>query len=148
MASFSKVLVTTDLSPTSLPALDVAATLAGCVKAPVTLLFVVEDNLPPILGFTTELDRRKMLEHQGRVAREQLETIALQRFAGCETTVVTRVGVAAEEIKQYAKDHGFDLIVMASHGVGPVRQLLLGSTTERVLHHAPCPLLVVPVGKG
>ncbi len=148
MSSFSKILVTTDLSDASLPALDVAAKLARSLAAPVTLLFVVEDNLPPILGFTTDVERHKVLEHQGRAAREQLEIPARQRLAGCEVEVTTRVGVPASEIRQYAQDNGIDLIVMASHGFGPMRQLLIGSTTERVLHHAPCPVLVVPVGKN
>ena len=54
------------------------------------------------------------------------------------------VGVASQEIVRYAAEHAIDLIVVASHGYGPLRQLLLGSTAERVLHHAPCPVLVVP----
>jgi nucleotide-binding universal stress UspA family protein len=51
---------------------------------------------------------------------------------------------AAREIAQYAASHGADLIVVGTHGYGPVRRLVLGSVADRVVRMAPCPVLTVP----
>jgi len=57
--------------------------------------------------------------------------------------VVVRTGSPAEEITDAAKALGADLIVMGSRGLGGVRSALLGSVSDRVLHLAHCPVLVV-----
>ena len=54
-----------------------------------------------------------------------------------------RVGHAFVEIIRYATDQAVDLIVMGTHGRGPVRHLLLGSVAEKVVRKARCPVLTV-----
>jgi nucleotide-binding universal stress UspA family protein len=53
------------------------------------------------------------------------------------------IGNAGSEITEYARNVGAGLIVIPSHGRGPIRRLLLGSTTDRVVHLAHCPILVL-----
>ena len=53
------------------------------------------------------------------------------------------VGTPAESIAQYASEHGVDQIVMCRQGQGGLQMLLLGSVVSRVLHTAPCPVLLV-----
>jgi nucleotide-binding universal stress UspA family protein len=67
------------------------------------------------------------------------------RASAVETKTVTRSGRAAPEIVAYAKEIAADLIVMGTHGRGGFQHALLGSVAERVVHHSPCPVLVVPV---
>jgi nucleotide-binding universal stress UspA family protein len=52
-------------------------------------------------------------------------------------------GVAWDEICRYAEENGIDLIVLATHGLSGLRRLLIGSTAERVVQHATCPVLTV-----
>jgi nucleotide-binding universal stress UspA family protein len=52
-------------------------------------------------------------------------------------------GDPAAEICRVAEDEGFDVIVVGSHGSGFVKRVLLGSVSQHLLHHAPCPVLVV-----
>ena len=54
------------------------------------------------------------------------------------------VGTPAEEIARFARQHGADLIVMGTHGYGPVRRFLLGSVADRVVREASCPVLLFP----
>jgi nucleotide-binding universal stress UspA family protein len=62
--------------------------------------------------------------------------------------IVNHVGPQpAHQIADIARDAGADLIVMGSRGHGAVAGLLLGSVTQRLLHVAPCPVLVVPAGR-
>ena len=63
------------------------------------------------------------------------------RPRGVESCVV--VGHPAEEIVRAAAEPGTDLVVVGARGLGRFRRLLLGSVSERVLHHAACPVLVV-----
>jgi nucleotide-binding universal stress UspA family protein len=53
-------------------------------------------------------------------------------------------GNAAQITADFAKEAGADVIVVGTHGRAPVMELLLGSVTQRLLHSAPCPVLVVP----
>jgi nucleotide-binding universal stress UspA family protein len=53
------------------------------------------------------------------------------------------VGHPVDTILHVAKDRGADLIVLGSRGLGGFKRLLLGSVSNGVLHHAPCPVLIV-----
>ena len=65
--------------------------------------------------------------------------------AGVTVTTTTLSGRAAPEIVAHAKKTGVDLIVMGTHGRSGFQHALLGSVAERVVHHSPCPVLVVPM---
>ena len=68
---------------------------------------------------------------------------ALAEKAGVGCTVAVREGVSAAAIVQHAKDEAAGLIAMGSHGRTGLARLLMGSVTEKVIGHAPCPVLVV-----
>jgi nucleotide-binding universal stress UspA family protein len=74
--------------------------------------------------------------------RNQLRNLVPPTFKEpCEVQVVT--GDPADVIVHFAQERGADLIVMGSHGHTGLRHLLLGSVAEKVLRHAPCPVLIV-----
>jgi nucleotide-binding universal stress UspA family protein len=66
--------------------------------------------------------------------REQLEL---------KPTFLVLSGAPYIEIVGYANDHAIDLIVMGTHGRGPVAHALMGSVAEKVVRNAPCPVLTV-----
>jgi len=58
-------------------------------------------------------------------------------------TAVRSSGAAAAAIVEYAKQTHVDVIVVGTHGRGPVAHFFMGSVAEHVVRHAPCPVLVV-----
>lgn len=77
-------------------------------------------------------------------ARAQLEKVAAPlRGHGVEVECVAREGYAPTVIEEEARVRGVDLVAMGTHGRTGLRHLLLGSTAERVIEKAPCPVLVV-----
>jgi nucleotide-binding universal stress UspA family protein len=58
-------------------------------------------------------------------------------------TVLSRNGMPAEEILTAAADA--DMVVVGSRGAGGFRQLLMGSVSSQVTHHAHCPVVVIPL---
>jgi nucleotide-binding universal stress UspA family protein len=142
MSEMKHILVTTDLSDRALPAVTQAAFLARHLGSQLTLLYVVEDQLPPILIGVSESLRSEILEEHRRKAAAVLADYAAEHLPGA--TPMTRVGIPSKEILRATEEIPADLVVIASHGYGPIRQVLLGSTAERVLHGASCPVLVVP----
>ncbi len=143
MSQLANVLVTTDFSDCALAAVEQAGEISRLLGSELTLLYVVEDHLPPILGGVSEEGRQDILERHRAEAEARLAAYAAEHLPGGRVYTVAVVGVASREIVHYAAEHEHDLIVMATHGWGPIAQILLGSTTERVLHHAPCPVLLV-----
>jgi nucleotide-binding universal stress UspA family protein len=71
------------------------------------------------------------------IAGEAIEDVAP------DATAVGLVGDAPDEIVRYAEDEGVDLIVMSTHGRSGFTRWLMGSVTEKVLRHAPCPVLAM-----
>ncbi len=68
---------------------------------------------------------------------------AILKEANIGTAEVVRVGQSADEITRYAKESQADLVVMGAQGGSQLTRLLIGSTTEAVVNHAPCSVLVV-----
>lgn len=143
MSEYSRFLVTTDFSEEALPGVVEAGSLARRLGSRIDLLYVVEDRMPALLTATSDIDRRQLLDRHRRTAEESLGRYAAKHLEGCQVEVVVRVGSPVETILETAEERGSDLIVMATHGYGFVRHALFGSTTQRVLHHARCPVLVV-----
>jgi nucleotide-binding universal stress UspA family protein len=83
-----------------------------------------------------------MLAEWEAQARTRLTEI-VPATAAAKTIVATRVGSPYTEIVRYAAQHRIDLIVLGTHGRGPLGHLLLGSVAERVVRTAPCPVLTV-----
>ncbi len=149
-----KVLIPTDGSETAEKAVAFAVKLLQGTACGVTLLSVVEEPvysafwsdgliapeviMPPPEELREELDKR---------AEEMLaESAAPLRAAGLQVTPKVRFGNTAAEILQEAEEGGYDMIVMGSHGRGMLSGFLLGSVSNRVVHHAPCPVLIVRHG--
>jgi nucleotide-binding universal stress UspA family protein len=63
--------------------------------------------------------------------------------SGIEARTAAPIGQAADEIVRTAKEAEADLIVLGARGLSPVKRLVLGSVSTKVLHEAPCDVLVV-----
>ncbi len=139
------LLVPVDFSGCSLSAVDYALGLAQPFGATVTLLHVVEPAVFPEnhLMSPPEVDEtnRSLIE----AGRERLASVIRQRRGNDRVSIesLVRLGRAHSEISDTAKALGIDLIVMATHGSTGLRSALMGSTAERVVRGAPCPVLTV-----
>jgi nucleotide-binding universal stress UspA family protein len=137
---FDNVLVAIDGSEGADRALDCAISLVERLGGKLTAL-VVEGKLPAYAATAGEVDEVKKEKDAffQRVldgARDQ----AKEHGVALQTELVP--GHAAEVITQYAKAHGHDLIVIGHRGHF-LGDYLLGSTADRVSHHAHCPVIVV-----
>jgi universal stress protein A len=137
------ILVPVDFSPPSNRALDYATMLARQFDAKLTLLHVIEPVATPdfVAAFPLAMEDDELMA----AAKERLEKLA--KSAGMprgtvEKTLV-RFGRSFHEIAEAARTLKADLIVISTHGYTGLKHVLLGSTTERVVRHAPCPVLVV-----
>jgi nucleotide-binding universal stress UspA family protein len=138
--NFSRVLVAIDGSEGSQKAFDCALSICESVGALLTAL-AVEGKLPAYAGSIGEVEEVKREKDRffSRVLDEARAT-AEERGIEVETHLVP--GHAAEVITHYAKVHGHDLIVVGHRGHF-LGDYLLGSTADRVAHHAHCPVMVV-----
>jgi nucleotide-binding universal stress UspA family protein len=107
----------------------------------VHLVYVIEPPTIPQWGYAFLALREDKLR---AAAARQMETLRRAAPQGVPLTFEILSGAGAEyEICELAKKRRSDLIVMASHGWGKVKRVLLGSTAERIVRHAPCPVLIV-----
>ena len=144
MNEIRSILVTTDFSETSKKAFPSAKMLAGAFGAKILVVHVEENSVPPLVIEHIAVSLDEIQRRQKEYARQELNRLTDDEF-GKELDVETMVvdGTPHSEIVRLAETLEPDLIVMATHGRGLISQALLGSTTERVVRHAPCPVLVV-----
>lgn len=138
---FRRILVPTDGSAASMAAVDAAVGLAHHTGAQLFGLHVipVRPLFSEVLGVLMAPDNaERSREFLGYVERRARQA----RVAA--STDTRRADAPHEAIVTAARDLGCDLIVMASHGRGPVQSVLLGSQTQRVLAHSVIPVLVIP----
>ena len=140
----SRILVPIDFSDHSKKALQYAIPFAEQFKASIDLLYVVEPTIYPAdfsfgqVGFPNVED-----ELRQRGAEELKSLISKEIGRRVPAKQVIRTGKAFYEIGEYAREESMDLIIIATHGHSGVEHVLFGSTAEKVVRHAPCPVLVV-----
>jgi universal stress protein A len=139
-----KILVPNDFSDPSKKAFQYARRLAEQFDSEIVLLHVIELP-PPIAAIHLAYDARRSYQDQVTSAKKNLRALSSstrsKRFPVVSSVI--RTGHAPNEISKAAKDLDVDLIVIATHGYTSWRHLCLGSTTERVVRTAPCPVLAV-----
>jgi nucleotide-binding universal stress UspA family protein len=138
---FKRILTTVDFSEASTKGLAYALELATQYGSELRLLHVVEFNYAGSEFGAVELSR--MASDMEETAVQQLEAWIAALKSPVKTEGVVKCGRAYAEIVEAAKELPADLIVMASHGHTSLAHVLLGSTVERVVRYAPCPVLVV-----
>ena len=139
-----KILVPIDFSLCSAKALDYAVAFARPAQAEIILLHVVEPICYPMYGQEITADYTALHTTLLNNGRQQLADFSRDRTAGSGPVKLrVREGSAWSEIVDAAKKEGVDLIIVSTHGHTGLRHILLGSTAERVVRHAPCPVLIV-----
>jgi nucleotide-binding universal stress UspA family protein len=139
-----KILVPIDFSDYSKNALKYAVNIVETFKAEMFLIYVVEPVIYPpdfsmgqiaIPSINTEWDER---------AKEELKKLAEAEIPKeIKVQTIVKTGKPFLEIIDTATEKDIDLIVIATHGHSGVEHILFGSTAEKVVRKAPCPVLTL-----
>jgi universal stress protein A len=139
----SHILVPTDFSPNSEKAISFAIELAKLAKAKLTLLHVVPE--PSALDYTMEgIPVDQIQGWQNEAAKKLAEQLTRAKlvYPSIESVQTTALH-PRDEIVRAAAQLPADLLVLSTHGYTGWKHLLFGSDAEKVLEHAPCPVLIV-----
>ncbi len=142
---FKNILIPTDFAEATESAFDNALMVARQFDAKLHLVHIINTKeeaagfYVPHLSFD-KLDREFMVAAEDMIKKFCAKR--LKSYKGCVTAVLK--GEPYRQIIKYAKDEAIDVIVMATYGKSRVDRFIFGSTTERVIRKAPCPVLVVP----
>lgn len=138
------ILIGVDGSKESLEAARFGQGLAEQTGAEVTLVFAVEPPqvipVGPLSGYVTTSAPRS--EEDLHKARRFLDTLIAER-PSVKSHGRVELGKASETICEVGAHLGVDLIIVGARGLGAGQRLILGSVSDRVVHHAKCPVLVV-----
>ena len=140
--SIQKILVPYDFSQHSEHALDWAIGLAEKWRARLELLHVIH-ILPPVVDIAGDVYEH-VEQAQLAAAQKHLETVLSTKAEDSSVLFDSHVrrGVPFQAICDEAATQQADLIVMGSHGRTGLSHVFIGSVAERVIRHAPCPVLV------
>jgi nucleotide-binding universal stress UspA family protein len=146
MIALKHILVATDFGEAAETALTYGRALARTFGATLHVLHVTSDIYMNAVGVDMYTASANELQRDlDETARKELQELVLDRDSTGTTTVpaILTSGSPALTIVQYAKNKDIDLIVMGTHGRGPVAHMVMGSVAERVVRLAPCPVLTV-----
>lgn len=144
MKTFEKIVVAIDFSENSDYAFEYAFTLAKQFNAELTVMHVINEPVD-LRGFyvphiSFEQLEKEIEEGAGKMMDKFCQA-KLGGFADYKTAIVS--GIPYEEIIRKAEATGASLIVMGTHGRKGLDHLIFGSTAERVVRGASCPVLTI-----
>jgi nucleotide-binding universal stress UspA family protein len=152
-----KVLIALDYNPTAQKVAEVGFEMAKAMKAEVTLVHIVSDPLyyssveySPIMGFNGFMETAQMeLNNVESLKKASLHYLDKSRHHLGDKTIKTMVaeGDFADSILNVAGEIHADVIVMGSHSRKWLENIIMGSVTEKVLHHTSIPLFIIPTKK-
>ena len=145
-----KLLLATDGSEYSNKAITFTARMLEDTPCKVTLLTVFEEPVypmpqdeitPPLQTIPPYEDMREAFLDGAEAMLEMSKAPLLE--AGVEVETKVRFGHPATEILSELEEGGYEMIIMGSHGRHVLGEVLLGSVSYRISHHAKCPVLIV-----
>lgn len=136
-----RILVPVDFSECASKALEYALPFARQFGATLLVTHVIQPYIPipEMTGVDVELIEAQMRE----AAERELKVVCKALPADVVSEQVLRIGHPQTEIVRAAKELNADLIIVSTHGRSGLAHVFLGSTAERVIRHAGCPVLVV-----
>ncbi len=151
---FEKILVPLDHSNHSRRSLDVAIQIAKKFGGKITLIHVYSVATPVVMPESSTLTSgipimppayitkvaEAARESGNRLLEDGKQKVKAEKV---RVNVVLKEGHPVQEIIRISKEEKFDLIVMGARGVSHIREMLLGSVTDGVMHHVACPVLIV-----
>jgi nucleotide-binding universal stress UspA family protein len=141
-AEIKRIIVPTDASDAAHRAAEKALFIARHLGVEVIALYVIDTSLLarfPAPDEVLSVNWQKLMQKEALAALDKIEKAAEK--AGVKLTRKVVEGIPDEEIIAAARKN--DLIVMGSKGMTALDRILLGSVSEKVVHHAPCPVMVV-----
>ena len=152
-----KVLIALDYDPTSQKVAETGFSLAKTMGAEVILMHVMSDPVDyssmeysPRLGYTGYKNTEKLqIESIEGLKNESQQFLDKSKHHLGDNSIQTLVkdGDCAESILKTTKDLHIDIIVMGSHSRRWLENIVMGSVTEKVLHHTSIPLFIIPTKK-
>jgi nucleotide-binding universal stress UspA family protein len=141
MIEIQKILIPTDFSENSQHALKYAVALAESFKAKLYVVHVFEHA---VVAAPTETFHPEIWVEAEKSEREQLNQLTQElRVKRIDAEPVFGSGIAHIEIVKTAKELEVDLITLATHGRTGLSHFVFGSTAEKIIRLAPCPVLTV-----
>lgn len=146
MLNLVRILLPTDLSEASAAAARHAFALADRFGAEVHVLHVVEEiasTVPEAAAHMASFPDDYMAQARANAEKALAAWLPSDVAGGREVVRAVQEGAPLTRILDYARDHQIDLIVMGTLGRTGLAHFLIGSVAERVVRHAPCPVLTV-----
>jgi nucleotide-binding universal stress UspA family protein len=139
-ARVEKLLLATDLSEASTAATEEAFELASRLGASLLVVSVIDPGSLLLPGGRFQARMDQVRERRESIAQALVER---GRDVGVPVSFLVWDGDPGDMIVAAAQAEDADMVVVGSHGRGAMGRLLLGSVSEHVVRHAPCPVLVV-----
>ncbi len=139
-----RILFPTDFSEGALHALPYAVDLAKTSSARLYLLHVIYDVATASGLYVPHVSFDDIYKDLGKSAQKELEKFGYEErkdLKDVEYTVLR--GIPYDEILKFAQEKNIDIIVIGTHGRKGLDRFLFGSTAEKVVRYAPCPVLTV-----
>lgn len=146
IVSPKRILWPTDFSELSLLGGRYARGFCDVFGAKLHIVHVIPPPLSPDMSVIVPAEVPLAVSEPEMVAAAEaaLQNLVDEQFGGDETIEIAAIyGNPWTAICKYAHDNEVDLIVVATHGRTGLRHVLIGGTAERIVQHAPCPVLTV-----
>jgi nucleotide-binding universal stress UspA family protein len=139
----SKILVPVDGSENSFRALEQAIFLATKIQeAKITALYIIEDP-PSLYIYSPKIMEKVRADYEIAYTKILDRCKEMADKSGINIHTVLVEGDPASEIMGYSEMEKIDIIIIGSRGMGKFKELILGSVSNKVLHHAKCSVMLV-----
>jgi nucleotide-binding universal stress UspA family protein len=142
MKELEMILCGVDFSPASECALELAADLARRHRCQLTVAHVQEP--PTAVAADMLVSPPELFDEAVRQSERELERcrVRAQELSDRPARSAMLMGPPADALVAWAREHPCDVVVVATHGRGGLKRLVLGSVAEKVARHAPCSVVV------
>ncbi len=143
-----KILFPTDFSEGSFHALPFAVDLSKHYNSKLYILHVIYDVAKATYSHIPHVSSDELYKEMSAWAQGEIESCCIEEIRGLPNVEkVVLKGIPYEEVIEFAEKQKIDMIVMGTYGRKGLERFLFGSTAERVVRRAPCPVMTVRVSE-